>query len=106
MNETKIDITDATTASSLDATFHKIWSLEKKTILRIDTTRCNVISVKKFLSLKSVLEKHRDQCRVYAVKSIIVVGKNWYRNVINAGLCVIKPPSPVEIVVKRRVVVR
>ena len=95
-----IGISDHTTPEYIDSYFTKVWSHKKKLSLIIDTTQCHNISLKKFLTIKRVLNKHRTNSRKYLKHSTIYVSKPLHKTILETGLYFIKSETPTTITIK------
>lgn len=90
-------VTNTTTPAHLDSFFTHLWGKKEKVKLMIDASQCSNISVRKVLSLKGVLDKHRDESRENIEFSVIFVRSKFIRNIIRLGLTVIKTERPVYV---------
>ena len=63
----------------------------------IDATKCSNLSVRRMLSIKGVLDKHREDSRANIDFSVIFVKSNFVRNIIRLGLSIIKTERPVYV---------
>jgi hypothetical protein len=93
----KINITDATTPDHLDTFFIRSWAFNKKIKLEIDATQCKNVSLRKVLSMKKVLDEHRQYSRKYIEDSTIYVNTNFARRILQTGLLFIRTERPVYV---------
>ena len=94
-----IQITNTTTPETLDKLFAELWKPKRKIHLIMDTTGCD-ISLKKALSLKSVLDKHREQSKKYVNHTTLFVKSRIVKTIMNTALVVLRPERPVYISIK------
>ena len=97
MRTCKITITDHTTPEGLDSVFNSIWNLDERVKLRINTTRCNRVSLRRVLSMKKVLDHHRPNSSKYIEDSTIEVKSRFARRVLQVGLSLIGTERPVYV---------
>ena len=97
MRTCKISITDQTTPEGLDSVFNSIWNLDERVKLRINTTRCNRVSLRRVLSMKKVLDHHRPNSSKYIEDSTIEVKTRFARRVLQVGLSLIGTERPVYV---------
>jgi len=97
MRTCKISITDQTTPERLDSMFNSIWCLDERVKLRINTTRCNRVSLRRVLSMKKVLDHHRPNSRKYIEDSTIEVKTHFARRILQVGLSLIGTERPVYV---------
>jgi len=90
-------VTNDTTPNHLDSFFTQLWKRNERVKLLIDASQCSNISVRKVLSLKGVLDKHRHESREKIDFSVIFVRSKFVRNIIRLGLCIIKTERPVYV---------
>jgi|SRR5210317_1448748 hypothetical protein len=90
-------VTDRTTPDRLDRIFSSIWAMEERVKFEINTTHCNNISLRRILSMKSVLDLHRPNSHKYLESSTIIVGSHFARRVLQIGLFLVRPEKPVFI---------
>ena len=90
-------VTNTTTPAHLDSFFTQLWKRNEKVKLMIDASQCSNISVRKVLSLKGVLDKHRHESSEKIEFSVIFVRSKFIRNIIRLGLGVIKSERPVYV---------
>lgn len=88
-------ITNETSDRNLDVFFTQLWKKNDRVKLIIDATTCTNISLGKVLSMKSVLDKHRDNSRDNIDFSVIFVKNKFVRQIIRLGLFFIKTERPV-----------
>ena len=69
----KIRITDDTSPSDMDSFFYDMWSRNRSVHLLLDTTQCKRVSLTRILSMKSVLNKHRNNSKKYIEYTTILV---------------------------------
>lgn len=92
----RLDVTNDTTPAHLDVFFTQLWG-KKNVKLMIDASRCSNISLRRVMSIKGVLDKHRENARENIDFSVIFVKSNFVRNIIRLGLCIIKTERPVYV---------
>lgn len=90
-----IGVTDDTTPEDLDRYFTQIWKHQKRVVLIFDTTQCNNISFRRAMKMKSVLNKHRPNSRLYIDHSRIRVKTNFAKNILKTALYIIRTERPV-----------
>jgi hypothetical protein len=93
----RLGITDDTTASDLDRYFTSVWCHREPVKLVFDTTHCSRISLRKVLSLRRVLNKHRGDARKYIDHSEVLVKNALTRRVLSMAMCIIRTERPVKI---------
>jgi len=92
-----IGITDDTTPEDLDRYFTQIWKHQKKVVLVFDTTQCCNLSLRRALKMKSVLNKHRFNSRMFIDHSKIRVKTNLAKNILKTALYIIRTERPVYV---------
>ena len=90
-------VTNDTTPNHLDSFFTHLWKRHDKVKLVIDTRECSKISLGKILSIKDILDKHREHSRKHIDFTVIFVKSRFVRNIIRLGLCIIKTERPVVV---------
>ena len=90
-------VTNTTTPGNLDSFFTQLWGKKEKVKLLIDASQCSNISMKRVMSIKSVLDKHRHESRENIEFSVIFVKSRFVRNIIRLGLSIIKSERPVYV---------
>ena len=93
-----IGITDYTTPEDLDRYFTQIWKHRKKVVLVFDTTQCCNLSLRRALKMKSVLNKHRLNSRMFIDHSEIVVKSKLAKTILHTALCIIRTERPVKVI--------
>lgn len=93
-----IGITDDTTPEDLDRYFTQIWKHQKKVVLVFDTTQCCNLSLRRALKMKSVLNKHRFNSRMFIDHSEITVKSRLAKTILDTALCIIRTERPVKII--------
>ena len=93
-----IGITDDTTPEDLDRYFTQIWKHQKKVVLVFDTTQCCNLSLRRALKMKSVLNKHRLNSRMFIDHSEIVVKSKLAKTILHTALCIIRTERPVKVI--------
>ena len=88
-------ITNETSNRNLDVFFTQLWKKNDRVKLIIDATTCTNISLGKVLSMKSVLDKHRDNSRDNIDFSVVFVKNKFVGQIIRLGLFFIKTERPV-----------
>lgn len=89
-------ITDRTTADTLDIYLTDLWKAKSKVHLLIDTTQCD-ISLRKVLSLKTVLNKHRCYSKQYVDHTTLLVKSRMVSSILKTALVILRPERPVHI---------
>ena len=92
-----IGITDETTPEDLDRYFTQIWKYQRKVVLVFDTTQCCNLSLRRAMKMKSVLNKHRQNSRMFIDHSEIKVKTNFAKNILKTALCIIRTERPVVV---------
>ena len=92
-----IKVRDTTTPHDLDSMFTHAWSYKKPVQFVIDVTECKKVSLRKVLSVKEVLDRHRPNSRKYVDYSTIFVKSRLAKTVLNLGLSIIRTERPVYI---------
>ena len=99
----RISVTDYTTASDLDRYFteawHKCGHLKSKINFVFDVRQCRRVSLRKLLSVRPVLNKHRANSRAHIDHTSIVVSSKITKCMLSSGLAIIRTERPVKIVV-------
>jgi hypothetical protein len=90
-------VTDRTTPGRLDRIFSSIWAMEERVKFEINTTHCNNISLRRILSMKSVLDLHRPNSQKYLESSTILVKTQFARRLLQFGLALIRTERPVYV---------
>jgi hypothetical protein len=93
----KLKMTDAMTPEHLDLFFMRTWAFNKKVKLEIDATRCKNISLRRVLSVKKVLDEHRQHSRHYIEDSTIYVKTRFARRILQTALVFIRTERPVYV---------
>lgn len=93
----KIRITDDTSSSDMDSFFCDVWSRNRSVHLLMDTTQCKRVSLTRILSMKSVLNKHRNNSKKYIEYTTILVKSRLVKNLLRVGLSILKSERPVYI---------
>ena len=88
-------VTNQTTPAHLDSFFTQLWKKNNRVKLLIDASQCSNISLRRVMSIKGVLDKHRSNSRENIDFSVIFVKSNFVRNIIRLGLNFIKTERPV-----------
>lgn len=86
-----------TTPAHLDLFFTKLWEKNNRVKLIIDASQCSNLSFNKVISIKGVLDKHRDNSRENIDFSVIFVKSRFVRHIIRLGLKFIKTERPVYV---------
>ena len=94
-----IQITNRTNPDVLDELFAELWKPKNKFHLIIDTTGCD-ISLNKALSIKHVLDKHREQSKKYVDHTTLLLKSIIVKIIMTTALVVLRPERPVYIRVK------
>lgn len=90
-------LTNDTTSDQLDTFFTNTWRKKERVKLVIDATKCSNISLKRVVSIKGVLDKHRENSRANIDFTFIFVKSNFVKNIIRMGLFMIKTERPVYV---------
>tara|TARA_Y100000389_G_scaffold203186_1_gene250813 strand:- start:8298 stop:8612 length:315 start_codon:yes stop_codon:yes gene_type:complete len=90
-------LTNDTTPEQLDTFFTNTWRKKERVKLVIDATKCSNISLKRVVSIKGVLDKHRENSRANIDFTFIFVKSNFVKNIIRMGLFIIKTERPVYV---------
>ena len=93
----KIKIRDSTTPDMLDSFFEHAWTHGRPVKFMIDVTGCRNVSLGRILSMKGVLDKHRQNSRRYIEHSEVMVKSRFVKTLLNIGLSIIKTERPVYI---------
>ena len=93
----KIKIRDSTTPEILDSLFEHAWTYQKPVKFVIDVTGCRNVSLGRILSMKGVLDKHRQNSRKYIEHSEVMVKSRFVKTLLNIGLSIIRTERPVYI---------
>ena len=93
----RLGITDETTALDMDRYFTSVWTHREPVKLVIDTTQCLHLSLRKALSLRRVLKKHRGNARKYIDHSEVLVRSALTKRMLTMALCIIRTERPVKI---------
>ena len=98
MKETfKFKITDTTTSNDMDSFFYDVWSRNKNVYILLDTTSCKKVSLTRILSIKNVLNKHRNNSKKYIDYTTILVKSRLIKNILRVGLSILRTERPVYI---------
>ena len=98
MKETfKFKITDTTTSNDMDSFFYDVWSRNVSVYLLLDTTSCKKVSLTRILSIKNVLNKHRNNSKKYIDYTTILVKSRLVKNILRVGLSILRTERPVYI---------
>ena len=90
-------VTNQTTPAHLDSFFTQLWEKNNRVKLIIDASQCSNITPKRIMSIKGVLDKHREYSRENIDFSVIFVKSNFVKNIIRLGLNFIKTERPVYV---------
>ena len=90
-------MTNDTSPAHLDSFFTQLWKKNNRVKLVIDASQCSNMSVRRVLSIKGVLDKHRGDSRENIDFSVIFVKSNFVKNIIRMGLSIIKTERPVYV---------
>lgn len=99
-----LQIKNETTVDELDYFFESMWLDRKKEeannniLLRIDLSNCSNLTLNRILSIKGVMNKHRESSKQFIDESKIYVSSRMYKNLIKLGLFIIKTERPVHVV--------
>ena len=100
MTNYKIELNDSMTTNNIDSFFKKTFVNKKKFSLTIDTRQCNLLNLKKIVSVKDVLDKHRESTRKYLNNTEIIVGSPVVKSLMQIALLILKNEKPVKIKVE------
>lgn len=100
----RINISKNTTPNDVDRELETIWieakkpfSRHKKYNLTFDISENKWMSLSKVLTVKSVLDKHRENTKKYINQSEVIVQSFLMEKVIKAALLIIKTEHPVYV---------
>ncbi|ADQ91101.1 hypothetical protein MpV1_178 [Micromonas sp. RCC1109 virus MpV1] len=93
----KINVTDSTKPKDLDLCFRQAWLYNEPIRFEIDTTECRQVSLNRILSMKDVLDKHREKSRKYIDYTVVIVKSRIARFLMRTGLSIIRTERPVYI---------
>ena len=93
----RLGITDDTTTMDMDRYLESVWCHNTSVKLVFDTTQCSHISLRKALSLRRVLNRHRENARRYIDHSEVLVKSALVQRVLTMALCIIRTERPVKI---------
>lgn len=93
----KFNITNKTTSEDMDLFFTNLWRSKLKTHLVIDTTHSDNITLKRALSLKHIVDKHRDDSIRYVDRSTVIVNSRLTSAVVKTALFFLKTSRPVHV---------
>lgn len=104
----RIRITDTTTVYDMDGYFERLWvkpAANSKIHLIIDTTSCESITLSKALTMKRVLDKHREQSKQHIDRSTIIVRSRVISGIIKTALVFLKTERPVHVLQKNNTII-
>lgn len=104
----RIRITDNTTTDDMDGYFERLWvkpMSNSKIHLIIDTTGCDSITLSKALTMKRVLDKHREQSKQHIDRSTIIVRSRVISGIIKTALVFLKTERPVHVLQKNSTII-
>ena len=104
----RIRITDNTTVYDMDDYFERLWikpTSNSKIHLIIDTTSCESITLSKALTMKRVLNKHREQSKQHIDRSTIIVRSRVISGIIKTALVFLKTERPVHVLQKNNTII-
>jgi hypothetical protein len=93
----RINLTDSTKPKDLDMHFRRAWLFNEPVQFVMDTTDCRQISLNRILSMKEVLDKHRENSRKYIDHTVVIVKSGFVRFLLRTGLSIIRTERPVYI---------
>jgi hypothetical protein len=93
----RISISDLTNPKDLDLHFRRAWLFNEQVRLVMDTTDCKQLSLKRILSMKDVLDRHRPQSKKYIDHTVVLVRSRLAQFILRTGLFIIRPERPVFI---------
>lgn len=97
----RIGITDATTPDDLDRYFEQTWKqfCGQKINFVFDVRQCRRrVSLRRLLGMRSVLNKHRVNCRTHVDHSKIIVSSRATKNILRMGLAIMRTERPVKVI--------
>lgn len=101
VREVRIGVTNETTPDDMDRFFTNCWRHAARTNDRIhlviDTTQCSSLSLRRAMSIKGVLDKHRATTRVVVDRSTILVRSALTRRIIRTALWFVRTERPVRV---------
>lgn len=104
MQSIRIQIHDGTTPRDLDRYFRRAWRVaytsSSRVRFEIDASSVRP-SFSKIVSLKRVLDDHRENSRKFLDSSTVYVNSRVVRRVLGAALAFIRTERPVRIRVKK-----
>lgn len=104
----RIRITDNTTTDDMDGFFECLWdkpNSNSKIHLIIDTTGCTNITLSKAVTMKRVLNKHREQSKQHIDRSTIIVRSMVISGIIKTALVFLKTERPVKVLQKNSTII-
>lgn len=87
-------VTNQTTPEHLDSFFTQLRENSHVKLI-IDASKCSNITPRRIMSIKGVLDKHREYSRENIEFSVIFVKSGFVRDIIRLGLNFIKTERPV-----------
>ena len=104
MQSIRIHIHDETTTDDLDRYFRRAWRVAytsgSRVRFEIDASDIRP-SFSKILSIKCILDDHRENSRAFLDSSTVYVNSRIVRRVLGAALAFIRTERPVRIRVKK-----
>lgn len=104
MHDIRIHIHDQTTPGDLDRYFRRAWRVAytsgSRVRFEIDASGVRP-SFSKIVSMKRVLDDHRENSRAFLDSSTVYVNSRVVRRVLGAALAFIRTERPVRIRVKK-----
>ncbi len=98
METFRLNITDGTSPQDMDLFFNYVWfRVRRKAHIVLDTTRCKEVSLRRVLSMKNVLNKHRHNSKNYIDHTTVIVKSKWGARLLRWGLKIIRTERPVKI---------
>ncbi len=103
MKEVHLPITTETKKEDIDIKLREVYrsNYDKHSIvLNWDLCNLHFIQLKKFVHLKSVLDKYRNKTNYYVDHSVIYVRNKFHKVICSAGTKLCKPERPYYIIVQ------
>ena len=97
ISEHRLTIMNNTLAEDIDIFFTNMWKSKHKTHLIIDTSNCENITLKRALSLKYVINKHRKNSIKYIDHSTVIVKSKLTSAVVKTALFLFRTTRPVKV---------
>jgi len=98
--EYKYIMKDDTTCEDFDRKMKHMYKQKRNVRLYLDVSKCSIINMKNIISLKPILDKHRESSRKWLESTTICVHNRVTASFIQCILPFIKNEKPVYIRVK------